>query len=76
MLGAAWCCPQAPQRFVICRVGLCVHSEGFGLSADRGKPKPFMMSDKHWEWNSMAVYKTDWKTLGGIRNKEKINRQP
>lgn len=37
MLGAAWFCRQAPRRFVICRVGSCVHSEGFGLSADLGE---------------------------------------
>lgn len=48
----------------------CVHTEGFGLSANRGKPKPFVMSDKHWEWRgSMPGRKTDWKALGGIRRR-------
>lgn len=48
----------------------CVHTEGFGLSANRGKPKPFVMSDKHWEWRgSMRGCKTDWKALGGIRRR-------
>lgn len=50
-----------------------MHSEWFGLSVDQGKPKPFTMSDKHWEWSSMPGYKTDWKTLGGIRKREKRN---
>lgn len=49
---------------------VCVHTEGFGLSANRGKPKPFVMSDKHWEWRgSMPGCKTDWKALGGIRRR-------
>lgn len=48
----------------------CVHAEGFGLSANRGKPKPSVMSDKHWEWRgSMPGCKTDWKALGGIRRR-------
>lgn len=75
MLGAAWFRRQAQRRFVICRAGPCVHCEGFGLSADRGKPKPFMMSDKHWEWSCMPGYKTDWKALGGFR-KERKEKQP
>lgn len=50
----------------------CVHTEGFGLSANRGKPKLFVMSDKHWEWrSSMPGCKTDWKALGGIRRRER-----
>lgn len=73
MLGAAWFRRQAQRRFVICRVGLRVHTERFGLSEDRGKPKPFMVSDKHWEWSSMPGYKTDWKALGGIKKGEKRN---
>lgn len=53
----------------------CVHTEGFGLSANRGKPKLFVMSDKHWEWrSSMPGCKTDWKALGGIRRRERGGR--
>lgn len=72
MLGATWIRRQAQQRFVICRAGLCVcvcNSEEFGLWAEWGKPRRFMMSDKHWEW-SMPSNNTDWKALGGCRKWE------
>lgn len=51
----------------------CARSEGSGLSADRGEPKPFVMSDKHKQWRSVPGCKTDWKALGGIRKRENRN---
>lgn len=46
---------------------------GFWAASRWGKPKLFMMSDKHWEWSSELGYKADWKALGGIRSRERRN---
>lgn len=61
MLGAAWFCWQAQWRFVICRVGSCACSVGFELLVVRRT----MMSDKHWDRESILGYEAYWKAPGG-----------
>lgn len=72
MLGAACVCRHAQQRFVICQVGLvCALKAWEGLSAKRGKPKPFVMSDKHWEWCSMRRLQNRLESTGGALGGER-----
>ncbi len=70
MLRGSWFCRQAPRRFVICRVGLCVHSERFGQPVDGGNRNSSWCQINTGSGAASSATKQigkRWEALGGER---------